>query len=51
VSEPVPFESQAAFREWLLQNHASEDALIVKFYKASSGRGGLTYKQALDEAL
>lgn len=45
------FASQKAFRKWLEKNHAKATELWVGFYRADSGRGGLTYKEALDEAL
>lgn len=45
------FASAAEFRQWLKQHHAQTKELIVGFYKKSCGRGGLTYQQALDEAL
>jgi uncharacterized protein YdeI (YjbR/CyaY-like superfamily) len=45
------FKSAAAFRDWLEKNHDSARELVVGFYKTGSGRGGLTYPQALDEAL
>ena len=49
--EPRFFRSQASFRTWLERNHAKAGELQVGFYKAASGKGGLTYKQAVDEAL
>jgi uncharacterized protein YdeI (YjbR/CyaY-like superfamily) len=49
--KPKFFKSSADFREWLEKNHATETELMVGFYKVGSGKGGLTYKQALDEAL
>jgi uncharacterized protein YdeI (YjbR/CyaY-like superfamily) len=51
MSEPRFFASQAAWHEWLAENHASADELLVGFHKAATGRGGLSYRQALDEAL
>jgi uncharacterized protein YdeI (YjbR/CyaY-like superfamily) len=45
------FESPAQFRRWLEKNHATADELLVLFFKKASGRGGVTYPQALDEAL
>ena len=45
------FESQAKFRQWLKKHHASVDELWIGFYKKASGKGGITYKEALDEAL
>ena len=48
---PTFFRTPAQFRRWLEKNHAAVRELWVGFYKAGSGRGGLTYKEALDEAL
>ncbi|MGH2784850.1 MAG: YdeI/OmpD-associated family protein [Actinomycetota bacterium] len=48
---PTFFKSQTAFRAWLERNHDKKSELMIGFYKAASGKGGLTYQQALDEAL
>ena len=48
---PRFFRSQAAFRRWLEKNHASSRELWVGMHKVSSGKGGLTYPEALEEAL
>jgi uncharacterized protein YdeI (YjbR/CyaY-like superfamily) len=48
---PRHFASQAEFRRWLEAHHASERELWVGFHKKASGRGGLGYKEAVDEAL
>jgi uncharacterized protein YdeI (YjbR/CyaY-like superfamily) len=45
------FPSADAFRSWLATNHDQARELIVGFYKKASGRGGLTYREALDAAL
>jgi len=45
------FKSAAAFRDWLSKNHSAARELVVGFYKKESGRGGLAYPQAVDEAL
>jgi uncharacterized protein YdeI (YjbR/CyaY-like superfamily) len=45
------FKSQDALRRWLEANHASVSELWVGFYNKQSGKGGLTYREALDEAL
>jgi len=45
------FESSAAFRRWLEANHAAERELLVGFYKKASGKIGISYQEALDEAL
>ncbi len=48
---PKYFKSQGQFRKWLEKNHKTEIELLVGFYKVSSGKGGLTYPQSVDEAL
>jgi uncharacterized protein YdeI (YjbR/CyaY-like superfamily) len=48
---PRYFDSASAFRRWLEQHHASASELVVGFYNKASGQGGLTYAEALDEAL
>ncbi len=45
------FESPARFHAWLKRNHGSITALVIGFYRKDSGRGGITYAEALDEAL
>ena len=49
--KPRFFESAAAFRKWLELNHAKKRVLSVGFHNARSDKTGLTYKQAVDEAL
>lgn len=49
--KPRFFRSPAEFRLWLEKHHATVRELWVGFYKVASGRGGLTYKEAVDEAL
>lgn len=51
MTEPTFFASAADFRRWLEEHHADTSELIVGFYKKSSGRGGITPDEALDEAL
>jgi uncharacterized protein YdeI (YjbR/CyaY-like superfamily) len=48
---PVGLRSSAAFRAWLRKHHASSPELVVRFFKAHVADPGLTYVQALDEAL
>jgi uncharacterized protein YdeI (YjbR/CyaY-like superfamily) len=45
------FENGAAFRRWLAAHHATERELLVGFYKKASGKSGISYREALDEAL
>ena len=47
----VHFASAGEFRRWLGKNHAKTAELQVGFYKKASGRGGLPYLEAVDEAL
>ena len=48
---PRFFKSQAVFRAWLEKHGASTKELWIGYYKKASGKGGLVYRQALDEAL
>jgi uncharacterized protein YdeI (YjbR/CyaY-like superfamily) len=51
VSQPKFFRSKAQFRKWLEKSHKAEPELLTGFYRVESGKGGLTYREALDEAL
>ena len=48
---PTFFKTPAALRRWFKTHHATTAELWIGFYKKDSGRGGVVYKQALDEAL
>ncbi len=48
---PTFFSSRPAFRRWLQKHHADGRELWVGFYRKESCKGGVTYPQALDEAL
>ena len=50
-SKIVCFDSAADFRDWLEENHSTAAELCVCFFNRASGRGGITYLEALDEAL
>jgi uncharacterized protein YdeI (YjbR/CyaY-like superfamily) len=45
------FKTAADFRRWLEKHHASTPELLLGFYKKASGKGGLTYPEAVDELL
>ena len=45
------FSSQAEFRAWLARNHGTTTELLLRLSKVQAKGGGLTYRQALDEAL
>ena len=49
--KPAFFKSAADFRDWLARHHADARELLMGFYRKESGRGGITYPEALDEAL
>ena len=48
---PVHFATAVAFRAWLKKNHATAAEIIVALRKKSAPPPGLTYAEALDEAL
>ena len=49
--EPTFFKTSGHLRRWLEKNHGSATELWVGMYKKASGKIGITYKEALDEAL
>lgn len=49
--KPTFFKTPADLRKWLAKNGTKYTELWVGFYKKDSGKGGPTYKEALDEAL
>ena len=48
---PRAFPTPAAFRAWLASNHRSAPELVVQLRKVAFAHRGITYGQALDEAL
>jgi uncharacterized protein YdeI (YjbR/CyaY-like superfamily) len=51
LPEPTHFGSPADFRAWLKAHHRTATALLVRLWKTHAAEHGLTYIQALDEAL
>jgi len=49
--KPAFFDSSAAFRRWLEEHHDSTRELLLGFYKRGARKSGITYREALDEAL
>ena len=45
------FRSGAEFRAWLEKNHDTATELVLGFYKKGAAKKGITYSEALDEAL
>ncbi len=48
---PVSFKSSAAFRAWLRKHHRSVPALVLRLAKRHAAGSGISYAEALDEAL
>ena len=49
--KPVFFKTSSAFRKWLQKNHDKAKEIYVGFYKKGSGKSGITWPEAVDEAL
>lgn len=45
------FPSSAAFRAWLEQHHDDTTEVWVGYYRKGTGKTGITYPEAVDEAL
>lgn len=48
---PAEFRTPRAFRAWLERHHDSTPELIIRLFKVHAAERGITYSQALDEAL
>lgn len=48
---PRFFRSAAELRAWLEAHHADRDEVLIGFYKKGASKKGVTYAEALDEAL
>jgi uncharacterized protein YdeI (YjbR/CyaY-like superfamily) len=49
--KPQAFASRAKFRAWLERNHARASELNLRLFKVHAREHGVTYREALDEAL
>jgi uncharacterized protein YdeI (YjbR/CyaY-like superfamily) len=49
--KPTYFATAADFRRWLASNHDKAAELWVGFWKKDSGKAGMSYDEAVDEAL
>jgi uncharacterized protein YdeI (YjbR/CyaY-like superfamily) len=45
------FASPAELRRWLAKNHGAKREVLIGFYKKGAKKKGVTYQEALDEAL
>ena len=48
---PVSFATPALWRAWLRKNHRSASEILLRIARVHAARTGITYAQALDEAL
>jgi len=48
---PTHFESPQGFRAWLRKHHRTAAELVLRISKRHAAASGITYSQALDEAL
>jgi uncharacterized protein YdeI (YjbR/CyaY-like superfamily) len=51
VTDAIYFSSPQQWRAWLEQHHASENEVLVGYWKKATGKPSLTWSQAVDEAL
>jgi uncharacterized protein YdeI (YjbR/CyaY-like superfamily) len=49
--EVIYFESPAELRRWLEEHHDRAPELWIGFYRKGSGKAGIAYPEAVDEAL
>lgn len=50
-AELIYFDSPSDWRDWLEKHGANETELWVGIYKKDSGKSGITYEEAVNEAL
>jgi uncharacterized protein YdeI (YjbR/CyaY-like superfamily) len=49
--QTLDFQNSHEWHHWLLQNHGKEKEAWLIFYKKNSGKTGISYDEALEEAL
>ncbi len=49
--DPIFFANREEFRSWLEANHATADFVWLGHYKKASDKSGITYPEAVEEAL
>jgi uncharacterized protein YdeI (YjbR/CyaY-like superfamily) len=47
----IYFKAATEFREWLAENHAKEKEVYLGFYKKEAKEKGITYPEAVEQAL
>ena len=51
IGKPTHFKTRQVFRQWLKKNYNKKDCLWLLIYKQHAKEKGLTYPEALEEAL
>jgi uncharacterized protein YdeI (YjbR/CyaY-like superfamily) len=51
VSEPIFFASPEEFYAWLEEHHETESEVYVGYYKTRTGKRGMSWSEAVDQAL
>ena len=51
LSEPIYFDSPEEFYAWLEEHHDSESEVYVGYYKTHTGKRGMSWSEAVDQAL
>lgn len=51
MQTPIFFKSANELRKWFQKDHNKASELWIGFYNVKSGKKGITYKEAVDEAL
>jgi uncharacterized protein YdeI (YjbR/CyaY-like superfamily) len=51
MSEPIFFTSPEEFYDWLEEHHEMESEVYVGFYKTHTGKRGMSWSEAVDQAL
>lgn len=49
--QPLLFQNRVEWRAWLEANHAGESEAWLTFFKKAAARPGVTYEEAVEEAL
>jgi uncharacterized protein YdeI (YjbR/CyaY-like superfamily) len=51
MSAPIFFASPKEFYDWLEEHHATETEVYVGYYKTHTGKRGMSWSEAVDQAL
>ena len=51
MQTPIFFKSLNELHKWFQKNHGKTSEVWIGFYKVNSGKKGISYKEAVDEAL